>query len=309
MSSDPEQPSPPPAAAAHSTTAATSPSGASTADPSTPTAPAPGDAAPRGRGAKGMLAPLVVLLVVAALAIAAMTGGGTDDPEVGTAAPEATDGVGDDPVVEPEAGQQEAVADEQAAQQEARAQLAALASRTPDDPRALGPVDAPVVMVQWADFLCPFCGVFARDTEPELIDRYVDSGLLRIEWRDLPFQGEGAQLAAIGGQAAAEQDAFWAYHEALFAADLRSSDGRMSREFLLEVAADLDLDVGAFDAALDDPALAERVQAEAVQAQSLGITGTPAFIIGGYPLVGAQPLEAFVSVIENAAIEAGAELP
>lgn len=265
-----------------------------------------------------MLAPMVVLLVVGVLAVAAMTGGSSDgDGEVGAAAPEVSAEPTDDPAgdiaedlaVEGDADQQEALAEEQQAQEEARAQLAALATREADDPRALGDVDAPVVMIEWADFLCPFCGVFARDTEPELIERYVETGILRIEWRDLPFQGEEAVLAAVGGQAAAEQDAFWAYHDALFAADLRSGDGRMSREFLLEVAAELDLDVEAFDAALDDPALTERAQAEAVQAQSLGITGTPAFIVGGYPLVGAQPLESFVNVIENAAIEAGAELP
>lgn len=272
---------------------------------------------PPGRSrTQGMLAPAVVLLVVGALAIAAMTGG-SDNGDPGTAAPGATadaadnqaEDIAEELAVEADQGQQEDTAEEQRSQEEARAQLAALATREVDDPRALGDVDAPVVMVQWADFLCPFCGVFARDTEPELIERYVETGVLRIEWRDLPFQGEAAVLAAIGGQAAAEQDAFWAYHEALFAADLRSSDGRMSREFLLEVAAALDLDVAAFDAALDDPALAEQVQAETVQAQSLGITGTPAFIVGGYPLVGAQPLEAFVNVIENASIEAGAPLP
>jgi protein-disulfide isomerase len=271
----------------------------------------------RGGGTRGMLAPVVVLLVVAALAIAAMTGGSSDDAEPSTAAPEAAADPTTDPseetaeelAVEPDPGQQETIEAEQQAQEEARAQLAALATREADDPRALGDVDAPVVMIEWADFLCPFCGVFARDTEPELIARYVETGILRIEWRDLPFQGEEAVLAAIGGQAAAEQDAFWAYHDALFTADLRRSDGRMSREFLLEVAGALDLDVEAFDAALDDPALAERVQTEAMQAQSLGITGTPAFIVGGYPVVGAQPLEAFVNVIENAAIEAGAQLP
>ena len=281
---------------------------------------APGtDGPPSGRArTQGMLAPAVVLLVVGALAIAAMTGGSSDgDGDPGTAASEVTadaaadpaEDIAEDLAVEADPGQQQDIAEEQLSQEEARAQLAALATRDADDPRALGDVDAPVVMIEWADFLCPFCGAFARDTEPELIERYVETGILRIEWRDLPFQGEEALLAAIGGQAAAEQDAFWAYHEAMFAADLRRSDGRMSRAFLLEVAAELDLDVEAFDVALDDPALAERVQGEAVQAQSLGITGTPAFIVGGYPLVGAQPLEAFVNVIENAAIEAGVPLP
>lgn len=266
-------------------------------------------------GSRGLLAPAVALVVVAALAIAAMTGGSSSEEPGGADAPTAEssadplDDIAEDLAVEPDPQQQEAIAEEQVSQEEARAQLDALATRDPDDPRALGEVDAPVVMIEWADFLCPFCGVFARDTETVLIERYVDTGILRIEWRDLPFQGEEAFLAAVGGQAAAEQDAFWEYHEALFAADLRRADGRMGREFLLAVAADLDLDVVAFEADLDDPVLAERVQGDAVLGQSLGITGTPAFIIGGYPLVGAQPLEVFVNVIENAAIEAGAELP
>ena len=282
--------------------------------------PTASDAQPTAEAgrSRGLLAPAVVLVVVAALAIAAMTGGsssnGTDGADGGLAAGseaaiDPLDEIAEDLVVEPDPQQQEAAAEERVSQEEARAALAALATRDPDDPRALGDVDAPVVMIEWADFMCPFCGVFARDTETVLIERYVDTGLLRIEWRDLPFQGDEAFLAAVGGQAAAQQDAFWEYHEALFEADLRRTDGRMSRDFLLGVAGDLDLDVAAFEADLDDPELAERVQGEAVVAQSLGITGTPAFIIGGYPLVGAQPLEVFVSVIENAVLEAGAELP
>ena len=235
----------------------------------------------------GLLAPVVVLLVVGARAIAAMSGGG-DDAEVD--APPAADA-------------------QQLAEQEAREALDAIATREADDPRALGDPDAPVVMVQWADFLCPFCGVYSRDTEPELIERYVDTGLMRIEWRDLPFQGEQAMLAVVGGQAAAEQDAFWAYHEAMFAEDLRTAENRVDRDFLLGIAAQLDLDVERFAADLDDPATRERAEGEAVLGQSLGISGTPAFIIGGYPLVGAQPIESFVQVFEAAAQDAGAELP
>jgi protein-disulfide isomerase len=266
-----------------------------------------------GRGVRGLLAPAVVLLVVAALAIAAMGGGGSDEPAAAPAADDApadpAEDIADDLVVEPdpeaEAAQEQAQLDEE----EARLQLAALANRDPDDPRALGDPDAPVVMIEWADFFCPFCGVFARDTEPVLIERYVEAGLLRIEWRDLPFQGEEALLAALGGQAAAEQDAFWAYHEALFAEDLRRGDPRFGRDFLLEVAADLDLDVAAFEAALDDEELLGRVQTDALVAQALNLTGTPAFLVEGRPVVGAQPLEVFVNLIENAIVEAGAELP
>lgn len=269
---------------------------------------------PARTGLTGMLAPAVVLLVVGALALAALTGG---PEEVDTAAEqaatadgeEALDELPDELATDSAEELDEQVTAEQRSQEEIRAQLDALATRQPDDPRAIGEVDAPVAMVQWADFLCPFCGVFARDTEPELIDRYVESGILRIEWRDLPFQGDQALLAAAGGQAAAAQGAFWEYHDAMFAADLRQAEERVDREFLLAVAAELDLDVAAFEQALDDPELTQRVQGEAMIAQSLGITGTPAFIVGGYPTVGAQPLDTFVNLIENAAIEAGAELP
>ncbi len=266
-----------------------------------------------GRSRSSLIAPVVVLLVVGALALAAM-GGGTsgDDPQeaaVSTAEDEVVDELPEELTTDGGEALEDQVAEQQLAEDEAREALDAIATREPDDPRALGDADAPVAMVEWADFLCPFCGVFARDTEPELIERYVETGLLRIEWRDLPFQGEQAMLAAIGGQAAAEQDAFWAYHEAMFAEDLRSGEGRVDRDFLLSIAAGIDLDVDRFAADLDDPALAERVEGEAVIGQSLGISGTPAFIIGGYPLVGAQPMESFVQVIEAAAQDAGAELP
>src|SRR5699024_10549139 len=65
-----------------------------------------------------------------------------------------------------------------------------MSRRDEADPLAMGAVDAPVVMVEYADFRCPFCGVFARDVQPELISRYVDEGILRIEWRDLPIFGD-----------------------------------------------------------------------------------------------------------------------
>ena len=265
-----------------------------------------------GRSRSGLLAPLVVLLVVGALAIAAMSGGSDEAGEEEVAAPsdeQPVDELPEELVTDDDAALEDQVADQQMADEDAREALDAIATREPDDPRALGDPDAPVVMVEWADFLCPFCGVFARDTEPELIARYVDTGLMRIEWRDLPFQGEQAFLAAVGGHAAAQQDAFWEYHEALFAEDLRTAENRVNSDFLLDIAAQLDLDVDAFAADLEDPELTERVEGEAVLGQSLGISGTPAFIIGGYPLVGAQPIESFVQVIEAAAQDAGAELP
>src|SRR5665647_3073023 len=91
------------------------------------------------------------------------------------------------------------------------------ARRKPGDPYAKGRVDAPVVMVMWSEFQCPFCGRFARETEPTLVKRFVDTGILRIEWRDFPYLGQDSQTAAIAGRAAAAQDKFWAFHDAVYA--------------------------------------------------------------------------------------------
>src|SRR5699024_5603667 len=72
--------------------------------------------------------------------------------------------------------------------------------RDADDPMAIGDVDAPVVLIDYSDFQCPFCGKFARDTAPELIDEYVDEGILRIEWRDFPYLGDDSWKGARAGR-------------------------------------------------------------------------------------------------------------
>lgn len=77
-----------------------------------------------------------------------------------------------------------------------------LSRRIDGDPLALGAVDAPVVMVAYSDYRCPFCAKFSRDTEPVLVEKYVDEGVLRIEWRDLPIFGEQSMSAARAGRAA-----------------------------------------------------------------------------------------------------------
>ncbi len=274
-----------------------------------------------GKSTRSLVAPAIALVAVVALAIAALSGGSgsdsatedgidadeqplaADDPEEPTDA----DAEVDAPEGEPGGtSEQPTPAD---ISEEDRALLDGLARREADDPRALGDVDAPVVLIEWADFLCSYCGRHARDTEPELIDRYVDNGILRIEWRDLPLQGDEAVRAALAGQAAADQDAFWELHEVLYEAELRRGDGRLTREFLIQAADELGLDVARFEASLDDAETLAQVQEDAALGQGIGITGTPAFIVGGRPMVGAQPIERFVTLIELAAEEAGVEIP
>lgn len=183
--------------------------------------------------------------------------------------------------------------------------FAGLARRLPDDPVALGRPDAPVVILEYSDFQCPFCGRHARQTAPRLIREYVDTGLVRIEWRDLPYLGAESDRAAAAARAAGAQGRFWAFHDALYANERRVNSGALDDEALRAVARDLGLDLARFDADRASAVTAAAIERDRQEAGAMGITGTPAFIVGGTPIIGAQPYEAFREVIEKELEAAG----
>ncbi len=175
-----------------------------------------------------------------------------------------------------------------------------LARRIPQDPLALGSVSAPVVMIEYADFRCPFCAAFNRDTMPALIKNYVDTGVLRIEWRDFPVFGQQSIDAAVAARAAGEQGKFWQYHDALYALAPSGAHADLTRAVLIQTARTVGVaDMDAFTRELDSTALLKLVQTDAAEAQALGASGTPSFLIGNQPIVGAQPLSVFQQVIDQ----------
>ncbi|GHJ59804.1 hypothetical protein NOK12_23220 [Nocardioides sp. OK12] len=227
----------------------------------------------------------VIPLVVAGVAAVALAGvlvgtGGSEDPEPGTAA-EVTD---TSPEVLPEDDP-----------------LVQLPRREKGDPMALGDVDAPVVMVSYSEFQCPFCGKFARDTEPELVEKYVEDGTLRIEWRDFPYLGQESATAALAGRAAAAQGRFWEFHDAMYADQPSPNSGAIDQDYLDAVAEDIGLDVADFRRDMSSPQAQQAMADDFTEGQRIGVTGTPAFIINGQPVIGAQPTATFEQVIEDAA--------
>lgn len=161
---------------------------------------------------------------------------------------------------------------------------------------AQGSASAPVTIVEFGDFKCVNCGQFAREIEPELRRRYIDTGQVRLFWRDFPAQGRESKRAAIAGRAAARQDKFWAFHDALYA----DQSGSLTDERLRAVAAKVGLDMARFDADRRDPALRDAVEQDFAFAVQLGMPGTPAFLINGEFFFGAQSLSTFVKQIEKA---------
>jgi protein-disulfide isomerase len=179
--------------------------------------------------------------------------------------------------------------------------LVGLARRDADDPMAKGDVDAPVVLIAYSEFQCPFCGKFARDTAPILEEKYVADGTLRIEWRDFPYLGPESTTAALAGRAAAEQGGFWRFHDAMYADQLPPNSGKLDGQHVEGIARDVGLDVDQFRADMSSAATKELVAADFQEGQSIGISGTPSFLINGTPVIGAQPTDVFEQVIEAAA--------
>lgn len=162
----------------------------------------------------------------------------------------------------------------------------------------MGDVDAPVVVIEYADFTCKYCGAFAENTLPALIEEYVDAGKVRIEWRDTPILSENSVTTAIAGRAAAKQNLFWEFYEVMFAHTYAGS-GDYSRETLIALADTVEgLDSAAFTTALDDPALAEAVRVEGTESRGIGVISTPTFIVGEQVIQGAQPIEVFRQMLD-----------
>jgi len=155
-----------------------------------------------------------------------------------------------------------------------------------------GPASAPVTLVAFSDFQCPFCSR-AVPTLKEIEGQY--QGKLRIAFKQLPLPfHDHAHLAAEAALAANEQGKFWQYHDKLFA-----NQQALDRASLERYAQELGLDMAKFKSALDSGRFKDRVDADAREGAAVGATGTPTFFINGTKLVGAQPVDAFKAAIDK----------
>lgn len=171
--------------------------------------------------------------------------------------------------------------------------------RIDGDPLAVGAVDAPVVMIEYADYQCGYCQQFTTEIKPEL-QHLIDDGTLRIEWHDFPIFGEESALIAIAARAAGEQGMFWEYNTAVMAARSGSQEP-VTAESLIALAGEVGVpNIEQFTTDLNGTELAALVQADYDSAIALlGQPSTPQFIINDSYIGGSGPAEAFIGVIED----------
>ena len=176
--------------------------------------------------------------------------------------------------------------------------------RDPADGQAKGKVDAPVVMVIYSDFACPFCTQFARNVEPEL-NKLVKEGTLRIEWRDLAQISETSPLAAQAGRAAAKQGKFWEFHDAVYAAADPQGHPEYTEDSLVAFAKKAGVaDIDRFRTDMNAAETVSAVTEAKDHAHSIGITGTPFMIVGETFISGYQDAEYMKAVINSQAAKA-----
>jgi protein-disulfide isomerase len=153
------------------------------------------------------------------------------------------------------------------------------------DGEAVGPADAPVVLEVYADYQCPWCGKFARETLPGLVRTYVAAGQLRIEERAIAFLGTGSADESLDAAAAAAcavpAGKYWSFADYLAWNQSGENRGAFSRERLTAMAERVGLEPAAFQACLDDPQIRGAIQARTSQAFGAGIQSTPTFVING----------------------------
>lgn len=160
-----------------------------------------------------------------------------------------------------------------------------------------GSLEAPVTIVEYSDFACPFCGKFWKETLPQITKEYIDTGKVRFVYKDFPVVG--GEKAAEAAHCAEEQGKYWEYHDVLFGSQEQDRGNWANVSVHEGYARDLGLNVAQFAECFESSRYQEKVAMSTRESAQNGGTGTPFFLVNNTPVVGAQPFANFQQVIEQ----------
>ena len=161
-----------------------------------------------------------------------------------------------------------------------------------DDDPYIGPINAPIQIIEFGDYNCGYCRKFHTESLQTLLDAY--PGQIQFVYRDFPILGQTSLDASVAANCAGEQGMYWEYHEQLYSGQLA-----LGAEAFATYAEALNLDPGQFSECVNGETQTEEIIADAEFVASLGARGTPVFFINGLPLIGAAPLEQFYAIIDS----------
>ena len=156
---------------------------------------------------------------------------------------------------------------------------------------------APVTIDEWADFQCPACGVFSRQTEPQIISTYVAKGQVKIVFHNFAFLGAESNWAAEAALCAGEQGKFFEFHDRLFASQAGENKGAFAKDKLKKMGTDLGLSPS-FAACVDSGKYAQSVRDEQNVGQGKGVSRTPTHFVNGKKYEGALSFDEMKKIIE-----------
>jgi len=169
-----------------------------------------------------------------------------------------------------------------------------------------GAADAPVVIVEFADFQCVYCGRWFNQTLPRIMETYPNQ--VKFVYRHFPIFGDDSVRAAMAADCANDQGKFWEMHDRLFTRLENQEQTPLSEDTLVGYAQELGLDTRRFGECLSSQKYLNSVINDYQTAQSYGLQGTPGFVIDGVVYkMGAQPFEVFDSIIKNELAKAGTD--
>lgn len=164
----------------------------------------------------------------------------------------------------------------------------------------LGNQDAPISIVEFADFQCPFCGRYHTAVAPTIFQEYIQTGKAKLIYKHVAFLGPESVYAAVASECAANQDKFWEFHDYLFEHQQGENEGAFNKDKLLAFGQALNLDAAQFEKCVTNDETVARVQADTEEAQKFGVSSTPTFFVNGKPLVGLKSVDEFRQVLDAA---------
>jgi protein-disulfide isomerase len=168
----------------------------------------------------------------------------------------------------------------------------------------LGDPNAPITLIEFGDYQCHFCNVHFHNTEHSLLENYIETGKVKMIFKDFTIIGPDSVKAANGAHCANDQGKFWQYHDILYNNWTGENNGWASSDNLLRFAQELELDIEQWSDCMIESRHSQIISESSKDARDLGITGTPAFFVIGpdnniTKINGAQPYENFERVFNS----------